>query len=534
MREKIGSMYRNGTPFRNDFNMLINEMMTEQEFEKEWEEITLHYGLETNSFMKQVYEVRHKWAKPYLKGNFCAKMCSTQRSECMNNVLKSYVSRSAPINCFVHQYTKLYADRCAEEDFEHGHTNKDQTIIRSNVLIEKHASKVYTRAIFKLFSLELFQSGSFHVKGNQVDGKIVIEHADAERRQRWCKVVYEVNVDRESDMYTCECGMFEHSGLLCRHILKVMVHVGARQIPSRYIMKRWTKDARDNLPEHLKTYQKDASMQVSKTFRHNIIYVKALEIVKLANRGVDHFQHGLVALDALKRELESIEVVQETVHGTRGAAAVNNTSDQPNINHKEPESGNPTVVNQRSSHNSKQGLADAQPQTGDEFHEKTELFPPEKKASKGRPKTKRFKAAGDSATRTNKCAICGSKDHFTRSCPCHLVGPVTSSDSEKENFNQEEERDEVDDQDKDVEVEETQVSMRSQRGSGSMTGKTNNHPQSAKRRCKNCGLEGHYTPKCPTYDGPKKPPKEVTCKKCFLGGHYASTCGGESSYKRKR
>ncbi|XP_044347612.1 protein FAR1-RELATED SEQUENCE 5 [Triticum aestivum] len=100
MREKIGSMYRNGTPFRNDFNMLINEMMTEQEFEKEWEEITLHYGLETNSFMKQVYEVRHKWAKPYLKGNFCAKMCSTQRSECMKNVLKSYVSRSAPINCF--------------------------------------------------------------------------------------------------------------------------------------------------------------------------------------------------------------------------------------------------------------------------------------------------------------------------------------------------------------------------------------------------------------------------------------------------
>lgn len=83
MREKIGSMYRNGTPFRNDFNMLINEMMTEQEFEKEWEEITLHYGLETNSFMKQVYEVRHKWAKPYLKGNFCAKSFSV----CTNQLL---------------------------------------------------------------------------------------------------------------------------------------------------------------------------------------------------------------------------------------------------------------------------------------------------------------------------------------------------------------------------------------------------------------------------------------------------------------
>lgn len=114
--------------------------------------------------------------------------------------------------------------------------------------------------------------------------------------QRWCKVVYEVNVDRENDLYTYECGMFKHSGLLCRHVLKVMpalvssmfilvfqqrpiyhnsrpdnecnvmyqvmVHVGLCQIPARYIMKRWTKDATDNLPEHLKSYMNDVSAQV--------------------------------------------------------------------------------------------------------------------------------------------------------------------------------------------------------------------------------------------------------------------------------
>ncbi|XP_044433137.1 protein FAR1-RELATED SEQUENCE 12-like [Triticum aestivum] len=50
MREKVGSMYRNGTPFRNDFNILINEMMTVEEFEKEWQEIMTHYGLEKIHF----------------------------------------------------------------------------------------------------------------------------------------------------------------------------------------------------------------------------------------------------------------------------------------------------------------------------------------------------------------------------------------------------------------------------------------------------------------------------------------------------
>lgn len=312
-----------------------------------------------------------------------------------------------------------------------------------------------------------------------------------------------------------------------------MVHIGVRQIPARYILKRWTKDARDNMPDHLKCYQKDASVQVSKTSRHNIMYIKALEIIKLADRGVVTFQHAIMAFDKVKNDLENIiaaEITKEQASNDQGNAA------QPS---KEPtqETTQGFKENQTTPKDNQQTDEVLQNEMGNMFSQGSQsCLPPEKRSAKGRPKTKRFKSAAEGASNksTRKCAICGSRDHFTRSCPCHLVGPVTSSNSEKENFNQEEERDEVDDQDKDVEVEETQVSMRSQRGSGSMTGKTNNHPQSAKRRCKNCGLEGHYTPKCPTYDGPKKPPKEVTCKKCFLGGHYASTCGGESSYKRKR
>uniref|UniRef100_A0A8R7R0B9 SWIM-type domain-containing protein n=1 Tax=Triticum urartu TaxID=4572 RepID=A0A8R7R0B9_TRIUA len=65
-------------------------------------------------------------------------------------------------------------------------------------------------------------------------------------------------VDRESDTYSCECAMFEHMGILCRHALKMMVHVGVCRIPSHYILKRWSRDARDVLPDHLKCYQKDS------------------------------------------------------------------------------------------------------------------------------------------------------------------------------------------------------------------------------------------------------------------------------------
>ncbi|XP_037409887.1 protein FAR1-RELATED SEQUENCE 5-like isoform X2 [Triticum dicoccoides] len=226
MKEKIGNIYRKGSEFRIEFDLLVNEMMTVDEFEKEWEVLMYTYNLERNSFMRQIYEVRAKWAKPYLCDSFCAKMSSTQRSECMNSVLKSYVARSAPINSFVIQFNKMYSDRCAEEDFEEAHTNKDKIVLKLNVPLERHASRVYTRAMFKKFSEELYESGPYMVKGLQLDGKMKVEHVNAETRKRWWKVTYEVDVDRESDTYTCECGMFPHSGMLCRHVLKVMLHVG--------------------------------------------------------------------------------------------------------------------------------------------------------------------------------------------------------------------------------------------------------------------------------------------------------------------
>ncbi|XP_048560770.1 protein FAR1-RELATED SEQUENCE 5-like isoform X2 [Triticum urartu] len=124
IKENLGALYKKGTPFRIDFNRLTNEMMTVDEFDRGWAYLMDTYGLAGNRYMAHIYDCRDKWAKPYLSSNFCAKMCSTQRNECMNNVLKSYVSLSAPLNRFVLQYNKLIAQRCKDEDFEMAHTKK--------------------------------------------------------------------------------------------------------------------------------------------------------------------------------------------------------------------------------------------------------------------------------------------------------------------------------------------------------------------------------------------------------------------------
>lgn len=65
----------------------------------------------------------------------------------------------------------------------------------------------------------------------------------------------------DGEDFECECGLFPHMGMLCCHALKVMEHVGIKEIPQKYILKSWTKDARDILPQHLAHLQRDQSCE---------------------------------------------------------------------------------------------------------------------------------------------------------------------------------------------------------------------------------------------------------------------------------
>uniref|UniRef100_A0A452ZAA0 Protein FAR1-RELATED SEQUENCE n=1 Tax=Aegilops tauschii subsp. strangulata TaxID=200361 RepID=A0A452ZAA0_AEGTS len=80
-------------------------------------------SLKKHPFLTQIYEVRHKWAKPYFRGVFCARMTSTQRSESANHLLKGYMPRGCPMHLFLKQFQKLQFNREAEESFQEKRTS---------------------------------------------------------------------------------------------------------------------------------------------------------------------------------------------------------------------------------------------------------------------------------------------------------------------------------------------------------------------------------------------------------------------------
>ncbi|PPS15675.1 hypothetical protein GOBAR_AA04903 [Gossypium barbadense] len=69
---------------------------------------------------------------------------------------------------------------------------------------------------------------------------ISLYHVTEDGRER----IYCVEFDVPNSIVSCSCNMFESLGLLCRHALRVLLMNNIKEIPEKYILRRWTKKAK--------------------------------------------------------------------------------------------------------------------------------------------------------------------------------------------------------------------------------------------------------------------------------------------------
>ncbi|XP_048436458.1 protein FAR1-RELATED SEQUENCE 6-like [Pyrus x bretschneideri] len=106
--------------------------------------------------------------------------------------------------------------------------------------------KVYTKEIFRRFQLEVegmyscFNTRQVNVNG-PIPTHIVKERVEVEGNEKEVRC-YEVLYETTQVNIRCICSLFNYKGYLCRHTLNVLNYNGVEEVPSCYILPRWSKD----------------------------------------------------------------------------------------------------------------------------------------------------------------------------------------------------------------------------------------------------------------------------------------------------
>lgn len=230
--------------FTSLFKKCIFDCESEEEFESLWESLLVQYELHANPWLKTQYMLRRKWSHCFCKSIFSAGIRSSQHCHSVSCVFHSLTSKATTPLQFVQQYFKVAEQLRKEELYEDFRCNGSAPaiILRSNA-IEREAAKIYSCTMFKLFQEELLGCLSLAVEEIQGDGMIAKFRLTEEGHKK--EKIVEFNCVEPH--LTCSCKKYESVGILCVHALKVLNAKNIFHIPPHYILKRWTKLAKDGM-----------------------------------------------------------------------------------------------------------------------------------------------------------------------------------------------------------------------------------------------------------------------------------------------
>ncbi|KAM1031524.1 hypothetical protein ACFX2C_035300 [Malus domestica] len=311
-QEKLSHVFLKHPTFEADFHKCVNLTESIEEFESYWLSLVDRYNLRDHEWIQMVYSARRQWVPVYLRDTFFAEMSITQRSDSINSYFDGYVNASTNLGQFFKLYEKALESRNEKEvkaDFE---TMNTAPVLKTPSPMEKQASELYTKKIFMRFQEELVGTLTLTASKGDDDGEIITYQVAKFGEDH---KAYFVKFNVLEMMATCSCQMFEFSGLLCRHVLAVFRVTNVLTLPSHYILKRWTRNAKSSVMLEERSSDVYTNYLESHTVRFNTLRHEAFKFVDGA-RSSETYD---IAVEALK------EAAKKVAHATKheGKSMVN-------------------------------------------------------------------------------------------------------------------------------------------------------------------------------------------------------------------
>ncbi|CAM8890929.1 unnamed protein product [Rhodiola kirilowii] len=286
--------------FLQKFNKCIFKSWTEEDFDMRWWKMIGRFELQEYEWIQSLYDHRKKWVPTYMRNTFLAGMCPLQRSESTTSFLDRYIHKKITLKEFMRQYHTILQNRFEEEALADFDTWHKQPALKSPSPWEKQVATLYTHAIFKKFQVEVLGVVGCHIEKVSDDGAtITFKVQDCEKNESF----YVAWIEAKSEV-CCSCRSFEYKGFLCRHAMIVLQICGLSSIPSHYILKRWTKDAKSS-----PSSSGGATRVRDRIYRYNDLCRRAIE---LSEEGSLSQENYIVAIRSLVEALKNCVNVNDS------------------------------------------------------------------------------------------------------------------------------------------------------------------------------------------------------------------------------
>jgi hypothetical protein len=243
----LGSCYDD---WKAEFLRLYN-LESVQDFEEGWSEMVEKYELHANKHITSLYAFRSFWALSFLRNYFFGGTMDICQSGSITAFIQRFLSAQSRLDYFVDEVSTLSSvsfpfinfnsltcllsplQLADIVDFKPELPQKlHKVYLKTGSPIESHAASVLTPYAFGKFQEELVlapQYASFPVD------EYCFQVRHHTQISGGCKVIW----DSCQGNISCSCSWFEYSGILCRHVLRVLSTNNCFQIPDNYLPTRW-------------------------------------------------------------------------------------------------------------------------------------------------------------------------------------------------------------------------------------------------------------------------------------------------------
>jgi hypothetical protein len=230
-----------GSNILADFSACMFEYEDKEKFETEF--VMLRTKVQKQTWLDSIYKLKEKWAACYMKHVYTLGMRSTQLSESLNNDLKIHFKSDFDIIRFLKHFERVVQGKRNNELKSEFESRKKQPRIIMKIPMLLQASKLYTPIIFEAFQSQYVRSMTACTKVLDGNNEYLVATGSLGEElvlEEECKVIG----NPLDQSVVCSCNLFNKTGIICAHALKVLDLMNIKSLAAQYILKRWTRQAR--------------------------------------------------------------------------------------------------------------------------------------------------------------------------------------------------------------------------------------------------------------------------------------------------